>query len=315
MRNWRDKRGLGQTQLMVTGICAGAGMVSSMTPSGFSSAEKQGVATVDAVFGGPFNMLDSSNAYGKGKSEHTIGLAIKQRGGATPAGFVLDTKVDADPQTRDFSGDRVRRSVEESFERLGITSCDLMYLHDPEYYLTFKEAMLPGGPVAALVKLRDEGVLRNIGVAAGPTPMMLDYLGIGLFSVMLSHNRFTLLDRSAEPLMDEAAKRGVSYVNAAPYGGGMLAKGPTAQPNYRYRESPGAVQKAAREMEAECAKAGVPLAAAALQFSLRDPRVTTTVVGMTHPDRIAETVALADHPIPDDLWGKLLALTPSAWLD
>jgi D-threo-aldose 1-dehydrogenase len=145
--------------------------------------------------------------------------------------------------------------------------------------------------------------------------MMLDYVRTDMFSVMLSHNRFTLLDRSAEPLMDECVRRGVSYVNAAPYGGGMLAKGPEAQPNYRYRDAPKGVHEAVLAMEAECTKVDVPLAAAALQFSLRDPRVSSTVVGLYHPDRIAETVALADHPIPDELWAKLAVLAPVAWLD
>ena len=91
---------------------------------------------------------------------------------------------DAQLRARDFSGDRVRRSVEESFERLGISSCQLMYLHDPEYYMTFEEAMLPGGPVEALVKLKEEGVLKNIGIAAGPVAMLLDFVRTDLFQAV-----------------------------------------------------------------------------------------------------------------------------------
>jgi D-threo-aldose 1-dehydrogenase len=315
--NWRQHRKLGNTGLEVTGICVGGSPIGSMpNVYGYGVDEDQAVATIRAAFEGPFNFLDTSNGYGNGTSERRIGKAIEANGGLPP-GFVLDTKVDADRTTRDFSGDRVRRSVEESFERLGISSCQLMYLHDPEYYMTFEEAMQPGGPVEALVELKDQGVLDNIGVAAGPVAMLLDFVKTGLFQAVLSHNRFTLVDRSAEPLMDEAVARNVAFVNGAPYGGGILVKGPEAQPRYMYRPAKPETVDAVRAMQAACARNGVPLAAAALQFSLRDSRVASTVVGMSDPARIAETVALADHPIPESLWDELEALVPprTVWVD
>ncbi len=80
---------------------------------------------------------------------------------------MLATKVDADPDTGDFSGERVKRSVEESLERLGLDRVPLMYLHDPEYHLTFAAAMARGGPVEALSAFRDQGVLGHLGVAGG----------------------------------------------------------------------------------------------------------------------------------------------------
>jgi D-threo-aldose 1-dehydrogenase len=301
----------------VTGICVGGSPIGSMPRIyGYGVEEDQAVATVLAVFEGPFNFLDTSNGYGDGASERRIGKAIKANGGL-PAGFVLDTKVDADKTTRDFSGARVRRSVEESFERLGIGGCDLMYLHDPEYYMSFAEAMRPGGPVEALVALRDEGVVRHIGIAAGPVAMLREFIGTGLFEAVLSHNRYTLVDRSAEPLIEEAVARGVAFVNGAPYGGGILVKGPEAQPRYMYRPARPETVAAVRDMQAACARHGVPLAAAALQFSLRDDRVAATVVGMSDPARIAETVALADHAIPESLWAELEAMVPprEVWVD
>ena len=154
-----------------------------------------------------------------------------------PPGFVLATKVDADPDTGDFSGERVKRSAAESLRRLGLDRVQLMYLHDPEFHLTFAEAMAPGGAVAALAALRDQGVLGHLGVAGGQLQMLADFIGTGVFDVVLSHNRFTLIDRGAGPLMDDAARRGVAFVNAAPYGGGMLAKGPGAQPRYAYERA------------------------------------------------------------------------------
>ena len=110
-----------------------------------------------------------------------------------------------------------------------------MYLHDPEYHITFAEAMAPGGPVAALAELRDQGVLGHLGVAGGPVRLMREFIATGAFEAVISHNRFTLIDRSAEPLMDDAAARQVAFVNGAPYGGGILAKGPEQQPKYAYQ--------------------------------------------------------------------------------
>src|SRR3712207_4184810 len=88
----------------------------------------------------------------------------------------------------------------------------------------------------------------------------------------------------------------------------MLAQGPDAYPRHAYRAAPGGMVERARRMAAICQEYDVPLAAAALQFSTRDPRVTSTVVGITHPERIEQTLALYRHPIPDELWPRLEAL-------
>jgi D-threo-aldose 1-dehydrogenase len=190
----------------------------------------------------------------------------------------------------------------------------LMYLHDPEHHLTFDECMAADGPVAALADLRDQGVLAHLGVAMGELGLMRQLVGTGVFEVALNHNRYTLLDRGADALIDDAVRRGVAFVNAAPYGGGILAKGPETQPRYAYRQAPAPVLDAVRAMHEACARHGVPLRAAALQFSMRDPRIVSTVVGVSDPARVAETVALAALETPDALWAELAALTPEPWL-
>lgn len=308
-----DRRPLGRTGLEVSPICIGTGSLGSLPGL---DGDERAEATVRAVLRSPFNFMDTSNSYGGGDSERRIGRALAAAGGPPP-GFLLATKADADPVTGDFSGERVRRSVEESLTRLGLDRVELMYLHDPEYRLTFAEAMAAGGPVAALAGLRDQGVLGHLGVAAGPVPLLSDFIGTGLFDAVLSHNRYTLIDRSAEPLMAEAGRRGIAFVNAAPYGGGMLAKGPDAQPNYAYRLAGEVIYRAVRAMQRACARHGVPLTAAALQFSVRDPRVTSTVVGVSKPSRIEEIIRLMAHPIPDDLWSELATLEvgPDFWLN
>ncbi len=309
-------RPLGRTGLGVSAICIGTSPLASMPQLyGYDVASERAEATIRAVLASPFTFLDTSNNYGGGAAERRIGRVLRADGGL-PAGFVLATKVDADPVSGDFSGERVRRSVAESLERLGLDRIELMYLHDPEYHITFAEAMAPGGPVAALAELRDQGVLGHLGVAGGPVRLLRQYLATGAFEAVISHNRFTLIDRSAEPLMDDAAARQVAFVNGAPYGGGILAKGPEQQPKYAYQPAGAEVLAAVAAMQAACARHDVPLRAAALQFSVRDPRVTATIAGVSEPARIDDLSGLLSVSIPAGLWAELeaLAVPPDLWL-
>ena len=312
-----DRRTLGRTGLQVSAVCIGTSPLASMPGLyGYEVADERAEATILATLRSPFNFMDTSNNYGGGAAERRIGRVLAAVGGPPP-GFVLATKVDADPGTGDFSGERVRRSVAESLERLGLDRVSLMYLHDPEYHLTFAEAMAPGGPVRALTELRDQGLLGHLGVAGGPVGLMRDFIATGEFEVVLNHNRFTLIDRSADPLMDDACQRGVAFVNGAPYGGGILAKGPDVQPKYAYRPAGSDVTDAVRAMQRACTAHGVSLTAAALQFSLREPRVTSTVVGVSEAARLDQITALMSQPVPDELWAELdsLAVAPESWLN
>jgi D-threo-aldose 1-dehydrogenase len=281
---------------------------------GYTVDEEQAVATVEAVLdSGTITFLDTSNGYGvDGSSERRVGTAQRRRGGLPP-GFLLATKVDPDPDTGDFSGARVRASLAESLDRLGLDRIDLLHLHDPER-IPFEQATAPGGPVEALADLKREGLVAHLGVAGGPVGEMQRYLDTGVFEVVLTHNRYTLLDRSALELFRRAHAGGIGVLNAAPYGGGMLARGSST---YAYGQRDDAIAAAAAAMRVAADKAGVPLAAAALQFSLRADFIDSTVVGVSSPSRVAETLALATVPVPDDLWAELEALTPppSLWLD
>jgi D-threo-aldose 1-dehydrogenase len=310
-------RELGGTGLAVTPICFGTSPLASMAfLYGYAVEEERAVATVLAAFDSPVNFLDTSNGYGEdGLAERRIGAAIRRAGGLPPH-IVLATKVDPDPRTGDFSGTRVRASLEESMERLGLDRIPLLHLHDPER-ISFEEGSGPGGPVAAMVDLRERGLVEHLGVAGGPVGLLRQYLETGEFEVVLSHNRYTLLDRSAEPLFRYAADRGLGVLNAAPYGGGMLSKGPSVQQNYAYGSRDDRIRQAAEAMEAACRRYDVPLAAAALQFSVRTELIHSTVVGVSSPERIAQTVELAAVNIPGELWSELEQATPprELWLD
>jgi D-threo-aldose 1-dehydrogenase len=200
----------------------------------------------------------------------------------------------------------MKRSVERSLRLLGLDRLQLVYLHDPEH-ITFEAAMAKGGPVEVLLRLKDEGVIDHVGVAGGPIDLMIQFVETGQFEALITHNRYTLIERSAAPLLDVGSQLGLGVSNAAPYGSGILAKGPDNYPRYMYGQASQTQIDQVRRMEAVCRRYGVPLGAAALQFSLRDPRVHSTIVGISKPQRVAETEALATHPIPDELWAELEA--------
>jgi D-threo-aldose 1-dehydrogenase len=302
-----SNRPLGKTGLFVSPLCVGGAPLGDMPETfSYSAPEENALATIRAAFASPINFLDTAASYGDGESERRIGKVIKENGGL-PSGFVLATKADRCLQTGDFSGEQIKRSIEGSLLRLGLDRLQYVYIHDPEH-TTFENVMGPGGPLEVLKNFKDQGIIDHIGMSGGPIPMLIRYIETGEFSAVETHNRYTLLNRSAEPLLDVASRLGVAVINAAPYGSGMLAKGPDAYARYAYSDAPPLLLERARSFATICQKYDVPLAAAALQFSMRDPRVTSTVVGMSKPERVAQTLELANYPIPSELWPALDAI-------
>jgi D-threo-aldose 1-dehydrogenase len=300
-------RPLGRTGLSATPICVGCAPLGDMEDTfGYSVPEDRALDTLRAALRGPLNFLDTAASYGDGEAERRLGLVLSEIGGP-PEGYVLMTKADRDLATGDFSGDQVKRSVERSLRLLGLDRLQVVHLHDPEHS-TFETITAPGGAVEVLRDLKDQGVIGHPGIAGGPVDLMMRYVETGAFELLITHNRYTLLNRSAAPLLDAAAARGMAVLNAAPYGSGILAKGPDSAARYAYQEVPPEVADQVRTMSAICERHGVPLRTAALQFSMRDPRITSTIVGMTQPERIAQTVELATRDLPDQLWAELDAV-------
>jgi D-threo-aldose 1-dehydrogenase len=153
--------------------------------------------------------------------------------------------------------------------------------------------------------MKDEGLIAHLGVAGGPIDMEIRYVETGIFDAVITHNRYTLLDQSADPLLTIARERGLGVLNAAPYGSGMLAKGPDTYPRYQYQQAPPEMIAQAKRLEAVCQRHGISLRVAALHFSLRDPRIHSTIVGMTRPEHVQQAVEDAMAPVPDALWEEL----------
>lgn len=298
------QRLLGKTGLEVTPLCVGCAPLGDMPDTfAYSVNEERALATIRAIFQSPINFVDTAASYGDGESERRIGVVLRELGGL-PAGFVLASKADRDLHTGEFSGEQMRRSVERSLRLLGVPQLQLLYLHDPEH-ISFEQAMAPGGPVEALQRCQQEGLIAHLGVAGGPIDLMKRFVETDIFAVAISHNRYTLLNTEADSFWDVCQQHGVGAVNAAPYGSGILAKGPSAYPRYMYSDAPPELLEHAYRLEEICQRYTIPLAAAALQFSLRDPRITSTVVGMTRSERLTETVELARYALPEELWTEL----------
>jgi len=295
-------------KLKIPRICFGTSSLSGMPDTyGYDVDVERAHATVRAIFDGPVNFLDTSNNYGMGRSEARIGDVIRERGGL-PKGFIVSTKLDRDMETGRFEAARARRSLEESLKRLGLDRVQLLHLHDPEHSASVAEITGKGGALPELMKMKEEGLADAVGLAAGTVEVMMPLLRDWEFDALITHNRFTLVNRNAEPMIAFAASKGIAVLNAAPYASGVLAKGTASMPRYVYQEASAEMLAPVKRIEAICAKHGVPPGAAALQFSLRDPRIVSTICGVSKPERVKETLAWADWPIPDAMWAELNAL-------
>lgn len=306
---------LGRTGLRVSRVCIGTAAWGVASPvHGLTVSEDEAVSTVRAALESPVNFLDTSNNYGDGESERRIGIALAQ--GKVPDDFIIQTKLDRDPVTDSFDAARMRRSLEESLTRLGLPKVPLLYLHDPEH-ITFEQAMAPGGPVETLMALRDEGYADHIGISGGPATLLQRFVETRVFDALITHNRFTLVDHTADELISVAADAGIGVINGAVYGGGILSAWPRVTDRYHYRRAPDEVLQAVDAMGRACERHGVPLIAAALQASTRDPRVHSTICGMVSPSQLEDTVAQLAVRIPEELWEELDALRPPrrTWID
>ncbi|HEY3555858.1 MAG TPA: aldo/keto reductase [Kribbella sp.] len=296
-------RPLGSTGLTVSAVCAGGSGIAGMPAVfGYDVSTQEAVDLVLRVFDSPLSWIDTSNGYGDGTSETRIGQAIREYGGL-PDNFLVATKVDA--KDGDYSGARVRASVAESKERLGLDDLPLVYLHDPEAhdFDSMRDA------VDTLMQLRSDGEIGHVGLAGGDTRELSRYLELGGFEVLLVHNRWSLVDHSAHDIFERARADGIAVVNAAVYGGGILAN-PDGVTKYAYREAPPALLSAVKEMDAACREYGVDLATAALRHSLDDPGIAGTVVGITKPARVDALLAARDADLPEQLLNRLGNLLP-----
>jgi D-threo-aldose 1-dehydrogenase len=274
--------------------------------------DEAAAATVDAAWERGVRFFDTAPLYGAGLSERRIGAALR----AHPrAEYVLSTKVgrlltgfggtrdrnfveSSGGYVFDFSRDGVLRSLEASLERLGHDRVDVALVHDPENHMD--QAIAEAVP--ALLELREQGVVGAVGAGMNYTAPLTRIVRETDVDVVLVAGRYTLLDRgAAEELLPLCVQRGVQAIAAGVFNSGILAGGTT----FDYAPASPELQARARALEAECARHGVPLLAAAAQFPLRHEAVASVLLGMSSPEEARANADAFETPIPDALWEAL----------
>ncbi len=304
----RQPEEIRKTGVVIPALCFGTSALGNM-PDTYTYAvdERRAVETIKTILMSDYPFLDSSRNYGMGRSEQRIGLAIRELGGL-PDGAIISTKLDRNMETCVFDAGQARRSLEESLAAMGVEQVDILHLHDPEHAASVEPITRPGGAIDELHKMRDEGLCKAIGLAAGNVDVMMPILDAFDFDTLITHNRFTLVNSNAESMINYAVDKQISVINAAPYCGGALAKGSAGFRRYVYQEASDEMLAPIAGVERICEKHGVAPGAVALQFSLRDQRISSTICGISKPDRVSQTLAWANAEIDNAVWEALTAL-------
>ena len=213
----------------------------------------------------------------------------------------------------DYSADGVRRSLEQSLDRMGIGRVDVVFVHDPDDH--YEAAM--DGAFPALDAMRREGIVTSYGAGMNQSAMLADFVLNTDLDVVMCAGRYTLLEQGAlADLLPAASERRVSIVAAAVFNSGLLARDrPPAGVTYDYAPAPASVIARVNAIADVCEAHGVPLPAAALQFALGHPTVATVCTGARSADQVHRNLALAAVPIPGQLWTDLASagfIDPSA---
>ena len=295
--------------------------------------EPQAEAVVRRAWQDGVRYFDTAPHYGHGLSEHRLGRLLR----TLPRDeFVLSTKVgriltadagaprsafgyvDTLPfvQRYDYTADGVRRSLEDSLQRMGLARIDIVYVHDIDATThgaaqptRFKDLLDSGLP--ALARLKAEGVIAGSGLGVNEVGICLETLAHADLDVLLVAGRYTLADQEAlARLLPECQRRNVAVVLGGPFNSGILASGAHPHdgrpPYFNYQPAPAEVVARVAAIEGVCAQFDVPLKAAALQFPRMHPAIACVLAGARTSEEVAENVALAGRPIPAAFWRALV---------
>ncbi len=320
------KRHFGATGLEVTDMGFGAAPIGNFLRP---ISEEESTAMINRAWDAGMRYFDTAPYYGHGLSEARLGQNLRWR----PRNeYVLSSKVgrvlkpalrkdiDFKPWVNglpfksvfDYSYDGTMRSFEDSLQRLGLEYIDILFIHDADVFthgpeqqkIYFMQAM--EGCYRALIKLREEGLVRAIGFGVNSLDVMLDFMRQGDFDAMLLAGRYTLLEQEPlDELLPLCEKRRTGVVIGGGFNGGILATGAVPGAKWNYAPAPEHLMKKVAEMELVCTKYKVPLPAAALQFLLAHPAVATHVPGTRNVAQMEQNIALVSHPIPAAFWQDL----------
>lgn len=327
-----SKRPIGRTGLSVTALGLGGAPFGNMYTAMVAGEAE---ATVNAAFAAGIRYFDTAPLYGYGLSEARLGEAIKRLPRAeivisSKVGYNLipidpsevKSRIFVQPSSMrsefNYSRDATMRSIETSLKRLDTSHIDMLAIHDPDEAVDvfggadprsrshLREAMDGAYPV--LSDLRSQGVIKAIGVGINQWQLLCDFAKEGDFDYFLLAGRYTLLDQSSlDELFPLCKDRGISLVIGAPYNSGILAGGAVEGATYNYRLATPATLERVRSIEAICSKHDVPLQAAALQFPMNHPAVTSVIPGARSIAELEQSVRLLSVAIPAEFWSELKA--------
>jgi len=324
-----SKRRLGQTNVEVTELGYGAAPLGNLYRE--VSDDECNAAVAEAWHAG-MRYVDTAPYYGFGLSERRVGNILRTK---PRSDFVVSTKVGRllrpDYEVRgsemrhgfcspmpfspeyDYSYDGVLRSFEDSLQRLGLASIDIALVHDIGE-LTHGDAnsahwkAFADGGYRALEELRSAGQLRAIGLGVNEWQICEAAMEIGKFDCFLLAGRYTLLEQtSLATFMPKCAEHGATLIVGGAYNSGILATGVRGKrtPYYDYEPAPVEVIKRVEAIEDVCEAHHVTLAAAALQFPLANPLVSTVIPGMGSARRVVQTLDTFNEKIPASFWSDL----------
>jgi D-threo-aldose 1-dehydrogenase len=279
-------------------------------------------ATVDAAWDAGIRAFDVAPHYGLGLAERRLGSALADR---PRDEMLVSTKVGRllrpSPETAhlqddgfavpadvrrvwDASEHGIRASLDESLQRMGLDRVDLLFLHDPEDY---DQAGSLATGLPALAKLRDEGLVRGIGVGTKSLDTLRAAVRTGLIDVVMLAGRYTLLEQPAlAELLPECLEAGVEVVAVGVYNSGALSSAsPSRDLPYEYGAMPDEVHTRILRLAQVCRDHGVELPTAALHYPLRHPAVTSVMIGARTPEQIDENVRRFSAEVPEALWTDL----------
>jgi D-threo-aldose 1-dehydrogenase len=292
-------------------------------------SEREAAGVLAEAYEAGFRYFDTSPFYGHGLSELRLGsflrtvpresVMVSTKAGrymVPPYGEKVDYGWWAAPlrlkPVFDYSYNGAMRSLEQSANRIGITDFDLVYIHDVDRFIhgadferRFDEAV--EGCYRALNDLRNGGFIKAVGVGVNGSDVATQFVKACRLDAVMIANRYTLLDQSALVDLFPAAKAaGTQIVAAAVFNSGILAAGPeSANARYDYGAPPAEIVNKTKRIQDLCNAHGVPLQAAAIQFPLRNPIVSTEVLGMSRFGRVKQNMEWYRWPISDELWSSL----------
>lgn len=274
-------------------------------------------ALIKTALSSGINYFDTAPLYGHGSAETRLGRILK----SVPENFILETKVgrilttvekadpvpwfpDADPHIQpifDYSRDGILKSLEDSLNRLGVDHIDIALMHDCQDHI--EEAINNAYPV--LHTLKSQGVIKAIGVGLNfPEPAMRIMSEVDL-DIALIAGRYTLLDQSAQSeLLPYALERNVDITIGGVYNSGVLAN-PVKGATFEYLPASDEIISKAQKIGEFLKIRGIPLTAAALQFPLRHPAVTSVLTGSRNSQELLSNIADFDRELPSDIWQEL----------